>query len=172
MEEGLELRKHSNYFFVGSFVLIIFASIIVLWPFISAVVASIVLAFVIYPVYNFILKYLKNKTLSSLITSLLVLIIILLPFIFLGTTILNEATKFFYSVQNVNLETLKFDFIDNYFGNNIDIGSFIKEGLSKLSITLVQGAHDFVINIPQKILELFIIFFVMFYLLIDGKKLV
>ncbi len=171
MEEGFELKKHSNYFFVGSFVIIILASIITVWPFLGAIVGAIVLTYIVYPIYDLILRYLKNETISSLITSLLVFILMLLPFVFLGTSILNETTTFFYSVRTINFDTLGLDYINSYFGGNIDVGSFIKDALNKLSTTLVQNAHDFIIDIPKKILALFVLFFLMFYLLKDGKRL-
>ncbi|MEK6952902.1 MAG: AI-2E family transporter [Nanoarchaeota archaeon] len=171
MEEGLELKKHSNYFFVGSFILIIIAAIILIWPFFDSIIGAAVLSFVVYPVYKFILKYLKNSILSSLITSLIVILLMLLPFVFFGTSLLNETTNFFYNVRDINFEGLRLDYINSYFGSNIDVSSFIKDGLNKISIVLIQGAYDFIVDIPGKLLSLFIIFFLMFYFLIDGEKL-
>ncbi len=171
MNDGLELKKHSKYFFIGSFAAILIISLILIWPFLNALIGAIVLTYIFYPVYYFILRYIKSEGVSSFITSLLIILLMISPFIFLGTAILNETTSFFYTVRDINIDQLGLDFINDYFGNDIDVGAFVKDGLSKLSISLVQGASDFILNLPQKILVLFVMFILIFYLLIDGKKL-
>ena len=170
-DSALDLKKHSKYFFIASFLLIIVISIIIAWPFVAAIFGAIVLAYLFHPIYNFFYKWIKNETISAFITTLLVLIVLLLPFILVGNAVFNETSNFFFAIRDINFEELGQKYLGNIFGENIDVSSFLKDGLNRLSISLIQTLDDFFLNIPQKLLSLLVMVFVMFYLFKDGKRL-
>ena len=64
---------------------------LVIKPFIGAILASVVLAYLFYPLYRFLAKKTKNKNFSSLITCFIVIIILLLPLFFILNTLTKEA---------------------------------------------------------------------------------
>ena len=174
MENALDLKRHSKYFFLGSFVLITIISAIIAWPFVSAVFGGVVLGYFFFPVYSFILKRLKNESLSAFIASILVLVILVVPFLFIGNAIFNESAKFFFTVRDINFEDLGEvinKYLGDFLGENIDISAFLKDALNKVSVGILQGIDKFVLDIPQKILSGFVMLFLLFYLFKDGKKL-
>ncbi len=171
METTLDLKKHSKYFFIGSFILISLISVILAWPFVAAIFGAIVLAYLFYPVYEFIFRRVKNETASAALVSLLVLVIFIVPLLFVGNTLFNEASKLFFEIKKINFEELGTRYLDSLFGENIDISSLLKDALNRLSIFLLQYVDRFILELPQKILSGFVMFFVMFYLFKDGKRL-
>ena len=94
----------------------------------------------------------------------------IIPILFAVNAVLNESVKFYYSVKNVDIADLSFK-LTKYL-QNIDINFYLKEILNKLSLAIMQGASDFIISIPKKVLLIFITLFVTYYLLKDGPALV
>lgn len=174
MEAGLDLKKHSRYFFLGTFLLIAIVSIILAWPFHKAIFAAIVLAYLFYPIYNLIKKAFKNETVSAFITTILVLVILALPFIFLGNLMIKESTDLFITIKSLNFEEIGEKYVTTILGESIaqntDIVNFIKDALNEISLVLLQKIDNFVFTIGEKILLVFVALFVMFYLFKDGKK--
>src|ERR1700690_1237844 len=74
--------------------------LIVLRPFVSALLWAVILSFSSWPVYRRLLAWLGNRnTLAALVMMLAMLLIVLLPFVIVGTTLadnvnqLSDATK-------------------------------------------------------------------------------
>lgn len=168
---ALELKKHSKYFFIASFLLITVISAILAWPFVSALFGAVVLAYLFYPVYEFIFKRLKNETLCAWIVSILVILVFIVPLLFIGNTLFKESSNLFFAVKDINLEELGTRYLDNLFGENIDLSSLLKDALSRLSVLLLRSIDNFILNLPQQFLSGFVMLFVMFYLFKDGKRL-
>ena len=55
---------------------------------------------------------------------------------------------------------------------NVDIADYIKNALNKLSIEILQRTDNFIIALPAKIINIFVMFFIIFYLFKDGEKVV
>ena len=168
MATDLDLKKHSKYFFILSFVAIIILSLYLIRPFIVAVSAGIVLSYIFYPVYKIVNRVIKNKNISSILVSLLVILIILIPILFAANAVINESVKFFYSVRDIDLGGTA-NKIAGYFGENIDINSYLEDILNKFSVGLLQSVSNFIFSLPQKLLSAFIIIFVMFYAFKEGE---
>ncbi len=171
MDAALDLKKHSKYFFIGSFLLIIVISAILAWPFVGAIFGAIVLAYLVYPIYEFIFKKIKNSTISALITTLIVLVVFIVPLLFVGNTLFKETSAFFFTVRDINFEELGANYVDELFGENLDFANILNDALKRLSVLLLQSVDRFILDLPQKILSGFVMFFIVFYLFKDGKRL-
>lgn len=172
MESGLDLKRHSKYFFIGSFLLIIILSIILAWSFVAAIFGAVVLSYLFYPVYDFIFRKIKSSTLSAFLVSILVVIIFVVPLLFITNTIIKESSNFFFAVRNIDFESLGTNYIDRLVGENIDIPGLLEDALNRLSIVLIENVDKFILDLPKKILSVFVMLFVMFYLFKDGRKLI
>ncbi len=91
-----------------SFVLIItvillgYLSYKIIHPFLSPIMWAIVLSLIFYPVYAFILKYVKYKFLSSLATLLIIILILIGPFSYFGYILSQELIDLVNGVQGKN----------------------------------------------------------------------
>lgn len=172
MDQGLdELKKHSKHFFFASFIIIALISIYMIRNYITTVVGSIVLAYAFYPLFKKLSIRIHNRTLSALIISILVIALITIPLLFAANKIINESVQLFHQAGGLEFKEFS-NLMKSYFGENIDFDFYIKEIVNKFSISIAQSASDFVISIPKKAINAFIIVFLMFYLFLDGKKLV
>src|SRR3989344_8209745 len=107
------LRKNSKY--IGLLIILILAylSFLIIKPFISAILTSFLLAYIFYPVYKRLLKYIKNETMASFVITLFVLLIVLLPLILIAKIILTQAYDFYQSGTITGIS----DYIKLYIGD-------------------------------------------------------
>ena len=172
--EKIEIKGHSKYFFVASFILLVIISLVIVWPFFTTILGSIVIAYILYPVYNKLLLLTKNKNLASFLMSLFILILLIIPIIVLANSLIKESAGLFYLIRdlNVGVVDLTNTFLFKYLSENVDLANYIKSALNKFSIELLQNTDNFIISLPSKIVNFFVMFFIIFYLFKDGKELV
>lgn len=168
----VELRKHSQYFFFASFIAVFILAIVLVKPFITALLGSFVLAYVFYPVYKRILHIVKYKQIAAFLMSLFVVLALSVPLIFAANAMLNEANQMFFGLKQIDFSTIDEQYLAHYFGENVDIASYTKDVLNKLSIGILKDIENFILALPEKILALFVMLFVMYYLFKDGAELV
>ncbi len=169
--DQLSLKKYSKYFFIGCFVLIIILSIILIKSFLTSILGAIILAYIFYPLYKKLLRTIRNKTACSLIITFIILIILIVPIIFATNAILNESVDLFYKINHIETDEIN-KYIGSYFGENINVGAYIKDMLNNFSMYVMKQTENFIWSIPEKLIALFIMFFIIFYSLKDGKKLI
>lgn len=76
--------------------LVIFLQLVRLFDlFLIPILWAVILAIVFAPVYGVLLKVLRKKTLASLVTTLIVVVVTLGPIVFFSGTLLNEAIDFY-----------------------------------------------------------------------------
>ena len=155
------LRKNSKY--IGLLIILILAylSFLIIKPFISAILTSFLLAYIFYPVYKRLLKYIKNETMASFVITLFVLLIVLLPLILIAKIILTQAYDFYQSGTITGIS----DYIKLYIGD-----ADIIKALNYITTYVIKIFSDFIISFPKIILNFLIILFILFYLLKDWDS--
>jgi len=150
-------------------------SFLLAWSFIAAIFGAIVLAYLFHPVYDFIVKAIKNETLSAFITSIIVIGILIIPIIILGNVIFKEASDLFIQIKAIDFAQLQEKYLSTFlgqkFGGSVTFIDYIRDGLDRLSTAILQKTGEFIFSLHEKLLQLFVTFFLMFYLLKDGKRL-
>lgn len=178
MEESVDVKKHSRYFFLTCFIILTALSIYLVHSLLIPIMASILLTYIFYPVYRFIIKYIRSTVISSILTSIIILFIIVIPIFFAANTVINESVDFFHKARTLNVEQITgqiSEYIgigEDLFGQNIDINFYFRDILNKVTIALAQQTSDFIFSLPEKILGVFVMVFIMFYLFIDGRDLI
>jgi len=154
---------------------------LLLKPLLTIFLASIILAYVFYPLYVRIKKPLKNESLSVLITLFLIVIIFLMPFIFVASQIPKQVAKIYtYSKENIagkdllNLNCENSDSLKCKAVNFVSGSGYIK--LDKIVDVTFQKITEFAtyifIRIPNIVVGILLALFISFFLLKDGKKLI
>jgi len=161
--------KDSKYILWVIFLGLVVLAFFLVRQYITALIGAVILTFLFYPVYKFINKYLKNKTISSILTTILILLIMIVPLILTFNSLLNESVKFFYNAPQINLGLIA-DKLSKYVGGTIDVNAYLKDLMNRLSVYVIQKTSDFLFSIPTLILDLFIMFFTMFYLFKEGDE--
>ncbi len=182
-----DLKKLGNVFFIISFLLFLFVGYLIFEPFITIITVAIILAIIFYPVHNKINRALKNEILSSLFSTILITLILLLPFslitFFLIKEIINlyPVVSIYLSDPNLILEKIKqspflynvYQQVENEYSDklNNNFHDSLVNYLKQVFTFLFNFAKDLLKNFILLIVGLFIMVITIFFLLKDGKKL-
>ena len=175
------MRKHyDTYFLLTIFFGLAILTFFMMKSFLIPFLLALILVHFFNPVYKAIFKKTKNKLLSSGIVCLLIALIIIIPaFIILFLTINEVQAAISNLIGNPNLFGKISNFINNlssspffqsvYFEKTFSqdsISSTLKN-FSQGFLTILQGAYS---SVLQFIFTMFIMFFSLFYMFIDGDK--
>ena len=158
----------------------------ILWPFFGVVLWGTILAILFAPLYRRLLKILgQRRTVSSLATVTIVLLIVILPLTLIGALLVQEGLSVYERFQSGELNFGKYfqqvlgalpgwvsDLLDRFGLTNL------RAMQERLSTGLVQGGQFVAaqaLNIGQNtfdlIVELIIVLYLLFFLVRDGDDL-
>jgi predicted PurR-regulated permease PerM len=153
-------------------------SFYVLRPFVSVFILALIFSVIFQPLYRKVLKYSFNhQGLAALFTLIIVVVIILTPLVFLSLSILQELRQLYVSlIENggkdnfINVFNGLSGSVRHYFllpqEFSIDIGQYVKEGLS----WLLNNLGGLFSNFASILGTTFVFLISFYYLLKDGKK--
>ncbi|MBI2545115.1 MAG: AI-2E family transporter [Candidatus Aenigmarchaeota archaeon] len=144
---------------------------LIIQPFITYILFSVVLTVVVYPVYKKIESKINYKIISALLTVILVLLLIVIPLTYLTVVFIGQARDVISGVGNLDLHWLDARLqslgIDLKVTQNLNTWIF---GLTELvKANIVNNAVIYTTTVFNFFTGMAVVFFVMFYLLIDGK---
>jgi len=171
-----------KYFFLALFAIILVLAVAIVWPFITTILTSLVMAYVLFPVYQWLLKKTKRKNLSAMIVSLIIIMIVIVAVAFIlfsvskearigyiiikqkiaASSVIQECTGFVCKVINSLKEVAR----------NPEAKFYIENSLNKISSSFAESSFSFIFSLPSRILEILLTFFFTFFLLRDGKEVV
>jgi predicted PurR-regulated permease PerM len=162
--------------------LILFALLayLLLKPILVPVIVSVVLALVFYPVYRVLLVKLEFPGLSSFLTCCLVAVIVIVPLVILTLFVVQDIQDFVSRIyREPQIITRSFNNVLNSWSwsQNSEIKlklspEQVRNSAQKLSQYLIPVLQTTYRSLGQFLFFIFIMFFSLYYLLIDGKKLV
>jgi len=163
------------------------AAFFIIKPFIAALLAAIILAYIFYPVYKFLLRFIKMPRLTAILVTIFAILLISIPFIFVLNTATQEA-HFLYvrAKQRLAVENLaglqcppqeqsllcRMSNWFNTFTSQEEVQKRIKELLANAITWFAAKTSTFLLGIPIAVVNLVIAVFTMFFLLLDGPVLV
>ncbi len=180
----MQLKNYNVYFFFGILLGASVLSYFLLKPFIIPFIIAAVLTYIFYPFYRKVFKLTRErKGLSSTIACVLVGLIIILPVFLVFSLVINEAQNISQEVSSggtdmkgniqssvdgfSQLSIIK-DFGLRGFFSEEKITQVLQSFFQNTSLIL-QTAYR---GVSQFIFSVFIMFFSLFYLFIDGPRLV
>ncbi len=162
--------KHARYFGIGTIVVLVLMSLLVVFPYFTPLISGVIFAYIFRPVYKFFKKEFNNNIAASLLTIFVSMLTIILPFLFLMNSLVGEANEMYiYALEyldgnslNINEVSLK---LQETFGLSINLEEVAKD----MASIIISGAQAFLKAFPKKVLDIFITFFTMYYLLINWN---
>ncbi len=173
----MAMKSQNAYYLLLAVITILFVSII--FNFAAPILWSIVVSIIFYPIYGKLLLMTNKKSLSSMLSLILISLLVIMPAIAILGLIGNELINFINSSDNYTFE---------HYAKLIPNESFINQliGWSGLNITeLTERADDFLIsaskilyesvstisaNVINFFVSLFIFVYLTFFFLKDGEK--
>ena len=173
-------------YFLVIFLITIFFVGRLLWPFLSILVLAFVLTGIFYPLYGLFVKKMR-PVLSSLITCTIIFLVVFVPLAFLIGALAGEAYDLYLKgtsptisqdfkelLQNNSILEHIERFLANY---DIKLGAeHFNKGLTEVGrivgLFLFQQANAIASNILKFLVNFAFMLLIIFFLLIDGKRLV
>jgi len=159
---------------------LVFLAITILRPFISTILAAIVLSYVSYPLYKWLSKKLNKKTIAALITLAVIILVITIPSVFA----INALSKEIFAGYLIAKQYLATGASTIQCESNVLCGvikaiglsepsftNFISDSLGKATAAMFNTLTAYIIALPKIIANIFIAMFLTYYLLKDGNKL-
>lgn len=155
----MEEQKIRKILAIGFITIITLILAYLLWPYVNAFIGSLIIFFILRPLYNFFVKKLwLGKSFSAILTIFISMLILLIPFIILINFSITQTQDLFESGTIISEGLQNFIIKYNLQVYISELGNFIE----KLLLGTVQ-------NIPHIIISLTIMYFILFYLLINEK---
>ena len=177
-------QTFSKYLFLTCFILIALLSLFILKPFLNAVLAGVLLAYIFYPVYTMLHERIRSENASALLATLIILLIVSIPFLAIISAVSKDVKKVYRETKekiakqgifrelpgpcegSACLLKKKIDAIIT----NPEFITRVQAALGKISAALLAYTSDLVLFLPRVLIKLFITFFVIFYGFRDGGQ--
>ena len=178
------MKDHFKYFYILFFLGVFYLSFLVIQPVLGALVMGGVIAYIFYPLFQYLNIKIKNTDISAFAVSVFIIALFSIPSFIIIDNAGKEAQYFYIRAKQkiATGELVELDCSPEYesipckvaekikgWFENPQVQRYTDDILSKFSAYIFTQASDFVFRLPQLLLELFIAFFVSFYLFIDGK---
>jgi predicted PurR-regulated permease PerM len=155
---------------------------LMLRPFITVLEWAAVLVIVFYPIHKRLARKIKRRGLSALLSSLLVIVILVLPLTFLTMALVNELSSTARTLpaqvaQLMDPEAPVTGKVSKWVHDHVAVDTagsqeFVIEQLKTAGAVLVGQSLGLVGNILSTIVKAFFVIITMYYLFRDGDKIV
>lgn len=160
-------NKNLKKYFALSIVIIFALWILYLMKaYFKPILIAAIITFLVYPIYKFILNKTKKKVLSSILIIVSLILIVLIPLSATAGGVLNYINNF-----DLNEETLQ-KYENSIFeltGKEISITETIQDFVNYIKNETTQSLPEIVSFTSNFLVSTFVMFFVMFYLLVENK---
>ncbi len=180
------MAKEGNgkYIFFALLAAVAILSALVVLPFITSIVAGLILAYVFYPFYNWMTKRL-HKNVAAFATAVIIILLVTVPSVILINH-LTQETHYIYLRTKQQLMSGEFIadrcYEDNPLCNSVrnfnelfqdeNIKAYTVNMLNDVLTAFTKRISGLIFSLPRILLHLFIMLFTTFYALKDGKHLV
>jgi predicted PurR-regulated permease PerM len=178
--------NYSKNFFLAALFTLAILTLLILKPLMIPLMSAGLLAYLFYPLFLMIGKKLKSKRVAAWIIIVMLLFLITIPMYFATNTLTKEGYTLFITVkQKLASDELKeIDCIAQpsifcgmannmiQFITNPQVKFYVEDGISKLSSYVISKTTGIIANLPLVIVGFFVMFFAIYYLLLDGTEFV
>ena len=160
--------KFDFYVALGIIVILGIWLLFLLRDFLIPIVAAIIFAYLLYPVYNKLNEKLKRKNTSAILVLIGVFLLILIPLTVVGGLLLNYITS--VDISEEGLESYE-DTVFEITGVKISIAESIVDFWSAIKRDASQTLPQILSFTSNFLISVFVMFFVMFYIFIEKDTL-
>jgi len=172
----VERKRAFQYLLFALLLGLLYLSFLLIKPFLTAIILAVVVAYFFHPIYKAIRFIVRWRALASILTILLVLALVIVPAIFIGTSLASQAKAEYELLAGMNIperlnETVSSLGIDTALAN-------VGLSVSNVMDSAVQAGRDyFVISTPDLltkttgiVIGFFVFFFLLFFAFKDGES--
>lgn len=169
MEKTL-LRKIIS---LGVLSILLVLSYFLLKPILMSMISGIILAFLLVPVYKKLNKKIKQKDVSAIIVTVLLLGLVIVPLWFLTPILLNQSIEIYMASQKIDLVTPMKTLFPSLFQSEIisnEISSVLYSFVTKITNGAMNLISNILINFPTLFLQLLVVMFTFYFVMRDHEE--
>jgi len=150
-----------------AFLGILYLGFLITQPYLLSIFMSVVVAYLLYPIYEWFCRRIKGKTISAFIMIILVLSGIVLPLLFVIDVVASETENV---LRTFNAEDVLKGLSDVLkLIPSKPLYTYIDKAIDLVSLYLLKRAQDFIFQLPKMIVAFFVFIFSLYYFFTHGK---
>ncbi len=154
--------------FLAAFVFLVIVVLLMIKPLTSALITAAFLAYIFHPIYEWLRKRINKESLSAFLVIILIILIFILPLILAFNALTKEIFSGYLIVKQ-KVATIELGGF-NFLSDQPQLKDFFTNTFSKVTANIVDYTSTFVFKLSNRLIDFFIVFFVTYYLLKDGKN--
>ena len=177
--------KNAALWFLASLTLVFGAlALLIVWPFLRSLAAAVIVAVIFFPFYRQVLRWTgKRPTWASLVTTLGIVFLFLLPVSLILLKATNEAIIAAQRLSRLSAEQGGFaQFVLalaerplHFFGRFVDLSKYdvhtaLTNGLQRASLVVLSSGASILGSLARFTADFFLTLIVVFFLFRDGEK--
>lgn len=148
--------------------------LIMLLPYAKTIIASATIAYIFYPVYKIILKFVRNKNLASILMLIIVFLFVIIPLFLIITSLISEGRRVYSDFKSEIVEVETLNLIEKLKLNEkvsfINFERIFEQISINFENLIISITSKIIVLIPNLLLHLFIGLFALFFFFRDGEK--
>ncbi len=180
----MNIVEYSKYTLTLLFLLLIYIVYLVLKPFLLTIISAVILAYIFFPLYKLLRKYvIKNRYLCSFAVLVLIFVVVSVPLFFVIHSLSDQGREAYTLVRGYISDPMLLDcskstssfcgVFTSFF--TAEESQLIQNYIQKAVVTIGQtGAaklYAVLATLPAKFTDFLIMIFLLFFLFVDGHKL-
>jgi predicted PurR-regulated permease PerM len=161
--------------FIGILLVIaVVIALFIVWSFLIPILTAAILAYLFYPFYRIVNKTTRMKNLSAAVVTIIIILLIVIPAGFLLYEVGRETSAGYVRAKQIiygGFEECEAGAVCDFL-RRPQTRYYIEQGLTKITTYLTEGAYNFILSLPRRLLDLLLMVFTIFFLLRDGEHLV
>jgi len=154
--------KRLDYFLFILFVLAVVLLFFIIKPFLLYLILGIIVVMFLHPVNKIVQKFISNKVVSSFVMIFIVLALVLVPSIFLVTSVVGQSENVVNAIRGINLDNLSTQ-LSEQLSYDINLRELVNPLISKIGEFLTVSFPKFISSLAGIVVGLFVMFFLMYY---------
>ncbi len=168
-------RENEKRFILIISIIFVILTIYLLKDLISILIFSVILAYFLFPIYNFYFQKTQKPRMSSILTILTATICIFLPLLllsyFLVLSLIKLVVEYKFYIENPDvLNAIITNFMAKFTNSEIFSAVNFSELFNSLVLYILNMAKSFFAAIPGMLLYGFIILFIVYYILVYNRE--
>ncbi|MBI2663151.1 AI-2E family transporter [Candidatus Woesearchaeota archaeon] len=165
------ISNYNRLFLFIFVVLVLIVSFFLIKPFITPILIAFVLSYTFYPLYTKSERIIKNKSLRAFVLLFLITLVVSAVSLLILNMLINESVVLYRSIDNTDLGEIS-NFVSSVVGENINLDFYYRDTVNIVLGMVIKSLSDLALTLPQKAVNLFIMFFIMYYLFKEGEDLI
>ena len=169
MIEYARCIQYKQYFIPILLLILAIACFFMLQPFIITILMAVIATIILAPLHKRIQEHVKNKTRASLATTILVLLLVIIPVIAVTIGLVNEANTVRTLLLQVNVSAIQSSLDGFNEALNIENSVKLEDFIRPLTSATYNGVTSVLKTLPLLTIQFVLFVFLTFYFLRDGK---